>query len=75
MRAIVPVSLAACACLAAPSSVATAQVAAPPDPASEATAAFVELDTHFRRAYDDAVDHHRETVVFDAPSSCRICST
>ena len=67
VKVFVLVCLTACVYLAAHLGVATAQVAAPPDPASQATAAFVELDTHFRRAYDDAVEHHRETVVFDAP--------
>ena len=67
MRTLVLFSLTACACLVAPPDISTAQTAAQPDPASEATDVFAELDTHFRRAYDAAVEHHRENVVFDAP--------
>ena len=67
MGVLILVCLTACAFLAAPPNVSTAQVIALPGPASEATDAFVDLDTHFRRAYDAAVDHHRENVVFDSP--------
>ena len=67
MRMLTLVCLTAWTFLVAPPSVSMAQVTAQPTPASEATDAFVDLDTHFRRAYDDAVEHHREEVVFDSP--------
>ncbi len=67
MRVLILACLTASAFLAAPPGVSTAQETAQPGPASAATDAFVDLDTHFRRAYDDAVEHHRENVVFDSP--------
>lgn len=67
ITALVLLSLTACAYQTPQSGVATAPVTVQPAPASEAADAFVLLDRHFRRAYDDAVEHHRENVVSDAP--------
>lgn len=67
VAALVLLGLAACAYQTPQSDVATAPATVQPDPASEAADAFVRLDSLFRRAYDEAVEHHRENVVFDAP--------
>lgn len=41
--------------------------AAPPSPAAAAVDALLPLERQFRQSYDEAVEYHREHVVFNAP--------
>ena len=41
--------------------------AAPPSPATAAVDALLPLERQFRQSYDEAVEYHREHVVFNAP--------
>ena len=60
-------SLSACTHQTLENGAATVQVTGQQESASAAVDILVSLDRHFRQAYDDAVEHHRDNVVFDAP--------